>query len=239
MLSSRYHFFKCIIMYLRSTIFFVSLFLFSDVQAQSVIYSYTFEAGFEGWQNQTISNEGFWDWAANGKADQGTYWNSRPAIDDTQNGALVFDGDYMINNGVGSSTMDYSAAVRSPLLDFSAHPQVFIKFNQYYRNYLSATTLEISTNLGSTWQSISLNTGINRNVETDDKDYKILDISAYVANESDVYVRFLFSGQYYYWILDDISFHTEYPVIPSFPAIRAAQSRPGIRGFASPPSSQP
>ncbi|MEM9546890.1 MAG: S8 family serine peptidase [Bacteroidota bacterium] len=204
-------------MCLRSSVLFVVVLLAIGVEAQNIIYSYSFENGVDGWETVPISNDGFWAWSQNGKADQGTYWDNRPAIDDSENGALVYDGDYIVSAGFGDPNSDYSTAIYSPRLDFSEHSEVFIKFNQYYRNYDSETYLEISTDFGNSWNSIPLNEGINRNVETSNKNFEIIDISTYVADEPNVYIRFLFEGKFYYWILDDIEFYNDFPVIETNP----------------------
>lgn len=188
------------------------------IQSQNVIYSYTFDVDMENWQSISLSNSGLWDWAPNGVADLGTYWNARPPIDGSDNGALVYDGDYIINSNQGDTSLDYSTVVESPLLDFSTDAEVYIKFNQYFRNYNSETSLLISSNLGASWDTISLNQGVKRNVETSNKDYEIINISDLVANQANVYIRFLFEGQYYFWLLDDIIFYDDHPVIPTFPA---------------------
>ena len=189
-----------------------------NAQSQNTIYSYTFESDLESWQSKSLSNQGFWSWSSNGKADQGVYWNNRPSIDETSNGALVYDGDYIINSNIGDTLSNYRTVVISPTLDFSAYSEVFIKFNQYYRNYDSNTSLEISSDLGLTWNTIDLNTGVNSNVETSAKDYEIIDISAYAANELRVQVRFLIDGRYYFWLLDDIFFYDGHPVVPTIPS---------------------
>lgn len=196
---------------------FMLLFSFL-AQSQSMIYSYTFDSNVQGWETQSLSNSGYWIWSQNGKADQGTYWNDRPSIDESNNGAMVYDGDYIINSNQGDSTSSYHTALLSPRMDFSSYAQVYIKFNQYFRNYDSKTSLEVSSDLGASWHTIALNVGVNRNVETSPKDYEIIDISAYAAQEKRVHVRFLIGGKYYFWILDDVFFYDSYPVVPTFPA---------------------
>ncbi len=205
-------------MLLKAAYSFAILFFSVVVQSQNIIYSYTFDSDVEAWGTQSLTNSGYWSWTPSGTADQGTYWNNRPSIDGTDNGALVYDGDFIINNNQGDTTTTYSTAILSPRLDFSSYSQVFIKFNQYYRNYDSETSLEISSDSGNSWNSITLNDGVNRNVETSHKDYEIIDISEFAANEQIVYVRFLINGRYYFWILDDIYFYAEYPVVPTYPA---------------------
>ena len=204
---------------LHKAIFSLFILLCSTLAiSQNIIYSYDFNIDQEGWENNSISNSSSWEWDSKGKADQGTYWNDRPAINETENGALVYDGDYIITSNQGDTTLNYQTAIASPALDFSTESTVFLKFDQYYRNYDSNTFLEISIDNGSTWNSIPLNEGINRNVETSPKAYEVIDISTYVANEPDVLIRFLFDGRYYFWILDNIILYDAYPVIPTVPA---------------------
>lgn len=205
-------------MLLKAVLSISILFLSLIGQSQNLIYSYSFDTDMESWKSQSLTNAGNWSWTPKGKADQGIYWNDRPSIDNTSNGALVYDGDHIINSNQGDTTSNYQTAIISPRLDFSSYSQVYIKFNQYFRNYETSTYLEVSSDLGVTWNTINLNTGVNRNVETSNEDYEIIDISTYAGNEPNVHVRFLIDGQYYFWILDDIFFYDDYPVIPTEPA---------------------
>lgn len=209
---------KSEIMLQKVALSLATLFFAFALQSQDIIYSYTFDADEEAWVSDSLSNTGLWSWTPTGKADQGNYWNDRPSIDESSNGALVYDGDYIISSGIGNPSESYSTAIESPIMDFTGQPDVFIKFNQYYRNYESNTSLQISINLGATWNTIDLNEGVNRNVETNPKDYEIINISDIVGNEETVNIRFVFDGGYYFWILDDIFLYDSYPVIPTFPA---------------------
>ena len=186
-------------------------------QSQNIIYSYSFDNDQEGWESNSISNLGIWNWEPDGKADLGTYWYDRPPIDETSNGALVYDGDYIISSNQGDTTLNYETAMLSPKLDFSTNSVVFLKFNQYYRNYDTNTSLEISVDNGVHWSSIPLNEQVKRNVETNPKAYEVIDISSYVAHQPDVHIRFLFEGRFYFWILDDIELYDAQPVIPTSP----------------------
>ncbi|MDB4285833.1 S8 family peptidase [bacterium] len=207
--------------------FILLAFLFAtqclSLQSQALIFS--FDTGLDGWTSDRISNDGFWQWQANGMADKGTYWRNRPAIQSPSAdsaiaglpiGAAVFDSDALISSGVIDVTtlppVPSLTGLRSPLLDFTNFSAVYLTFYQYYRNFESTTRIEISLDGGQTWDSTAVNESVSKDFETSPADVRVLDISQ-VAGLNNVLVRFVFEGQYYFWIIDDIEF-TDVDITP-------------------------
>jgi subtilisin family serine protease len=202
------------------TLFFLSILIINCAVGQNIIndYSYTFDDdALDNWQSQTILNGGDWTWKQNGKADNGTYWNGRDSIHSSSlGGAVVYDADKISgpNNPGGTN----SGALESPGLDFTGELTVFLKFHQYYRNFESSTRIEYTLD-GLDWIPIntSINQTVSKNVETGAEDYQIIDISSEVGDQPMVRIRFVFEGDYYFWILDDIQFFDAYPYPQTFP----------------------
>jgi subtilisin family serine protease len=194
------------------------------VQSQTIIngQAYTFDdQSLDGWTTENLSSTNFgeWQWKENGKADGGTYWNDRDSIRSTSlGGAAVYDSDGLFSVGIGNALLPVEVALNSPVLNFSGEPNVYLKFNQYFRNYQTDTRVEVSIDNGMTWTIFNLNDNVNQNVETSSGDYKVIDISTPAAGVGEVRVRFVFSGDYYFWILDDVEFWDGYPYPQTFPA---------------------
>lgn len=194
------------------------------VQSQTIIngQAYTFDdQSLDGWTTENLSSTNFgeWQWKENGKADGGTYWNDRDSIRSTSlGGAAVYDSDGLFSVGIGNALLPVEVALNSPVLNFSGEPNVYLKFNQYYRNYQTDTRVEVSVDNGMTWIIFNVNDNVNQNVETSSGDYKIIDISTSAGGVGEVLVRFVFSGDYYFWILDDVEFWDGYPYPQTFPA---------------------
>jgi len=112
----------------------------------------------------------------------------------------------------------------SPPLDFSTEAEVGILFTQSYRKLVAAggnsqfTFLDVSTDGGNTWTSTPINTELGVNDATDPNDVVYLDLSDQIGGQSDVRVRFVFDGYYYYWMIDDVQFVRPPSVVTSLGA---------------------
>ncbi len=194
------------------------------VQSQTIIngQAYTFDdQDLDGWTSENLSpnNFGNWQWSENGKASGGTYWNGRDSIRSTSlGGAAVYDSDGLFSAGIGNASLPVEVVLNSPVLNFQGEPNVYLKFNQYFRNYQTDTRVEVSVDNGMTWTIFNVNDNVNQNVETSSGDYKVIDISTPAGGVGEVRVRFVFSGDYYFWILDDVEFWDGYPYPQTFPA---------------------
>lgn len=205
-------------------VFFLLLFFSSKITlSQNIINSqaYTFDSpGLDGWTSENLlsTNEGFWVWKENGKADAGDFWDNRDSICSASlGGAAIYDSDGNFANGIGNPNLPVEVALNSPVLNFQGAANVYLKFNQYFRNYQTDTRVEVSIDNGMSWTTFNLNDNVNLNVETSAADVQIVDISMPAAGVGEVLVRFVFSGDYYFWILDDIEFWDDFPYPQTFP----------------------
>jgi len=66
--------------------------------------------------------------------------------------------------------------------------------------------LLFSRNNGLTWSdSLALNSNIAVNSSTPNNNFQRVNISSYVGGEDSVKIAFLFNGDYYFWMIDDIA----------------------------------
>ncbi|MFM7913278.1 MAG: hypothetical protein ACKO9W_13945, partial [Bacteroidota bacterium] len=63
-----------------------------------------------------------------------------------------------------------------------------------------------SRNNGLTWSdTLALNSNIAVNSSTPNNNFQRVNISSYVGGEDSVKIAFLFNGDYYFWMIDDIA----------------------------------
>lgn len=134
------------------------------------------------------------------------------------NGFLIFDSDFLDNAGVvgafgtGAAPSPHLARLTSPTLNLTSVTAPILRFNQFYRKfgsapgYTTATFVVTSTDGGVTWpDTIQFNTGnvLAQNSATlRDNQQQLLLPS--LGGQSNVKIQFLFWGDYYFWMLDDI-----------------------------------
>ncbi len=178
---------------------------------QNLIYSQAFDSGLDTWTVSDLNfNGGTWEAKANGKADDGNYWQDRARIA-TEEGAAVFDADKFSINNTGNPSLGYESALVSPPLNFSAQSKVYLKFNQYFRNFDAKARVQVSTDDGFTWTEVFNNGNVLANVETSNRAVEIVDISNVAAGAANVFIRFYFKGKNYFWIVDDVELYDAYP----------------------------
>lgn len=179
----------------------------------------TFENGIGSWTttglgssiSDSLSNA-IWKYTANGKS-SGAYSNEAGAINSPSkaNGAMIFDSDFLDNGGVegnegkGSAPTPNSGALTSPLINCSNFNTVTVSFYQYFQNYLASCELQVSNDSGTSWIAYPVNTNIKPGTGSLRGNRQIIDITNSAANKTNVYIRFVFSGDYYFWIIDDIT----------------------------------
>lgn len=204
---------------MKTKIILISPFLFFFFVANAQLVKYDFNNDLDGWTTTIISNDGEWAHAPNGKADGGFYWNGRDSIhSESGEGAIVCNGDQFItsNPPIGDPTLPYITAIESPNIAIPAGEEIFIKFNQYFRNLNSETFVEVSIDNGMDWISFPINTDVQQNVETSPADIKYINITP-PQPSGEIKVRFVFEGDYYFWIIDDVEIYTEDPSPKTFP----------------------
>ena len=178
---------------------------------------------------------------SNAVGSRGAYGSAAPlASATTANGFVVFDSDWMDNAGIagnfgnGVAASPHIGYLTTSTINLVGQPNVSLAFQQYYRRFagpgavqtVPATYVEFSTDGGTTWGNRqTLNTGIAVNAATPNGQRLELDVSAFIGNAANARIRFIFDGDYYIWMLDDIEI-TDIPAHSlKFTAWRGAPAR--------------
>ena len=183
--------------------------------------------GFRGINTgATPDTTGIWEYRglstlpASGTGSRGAYAAGTQAIQSPTrtNGFMIFDSDWLDNNGSPTGTGIWASPHRgmlvTPAIDLSAYDFVNLSFYQYYRRFggpggaqsATGTYLLFSRNNGLTWSdTLALNSNIAVNSSTPNNNFQRVNISSYVGGEDSVKIAFLFNGDYYFWMIDDIA----------------------------------
>lgn len=137
------------------------------------------------------------------------------------NGFVIFDSDWRDNNGVagafgtGTAPSPHIVALMSPAINTSSITNLTLQFNQFYRRFAGpggvdqttpATYLVFSTDNGTSWpDTVMLNQQVPVNNSTADNSVIRFNVGQYIGNAAAARIQFLFNGDYYFWMLDDIS----------------------------------
>jgi hypothetical protein len=197
----------------------------------------TFDGGFNDWTAVGVScdnNAGgqpvgaqnaTWSWAAgNAVRSMGAYWGNRTALmsPSVANGAVFFDSDFLDNNGVagafgtGTCPSPHRGELISPVIDLSGTQSAAITFYQYYRRFggpggaqtAVASYIHVSVDGGTTWIPFTVNASVVVNGETTNGNRALVDITSVAAGQSNVQFKFVWDGEYYFWLLDDVQIVT-------------------------------
>ena len=204
--------------------------------AQIPIYNFSFDSNLDGWTTVGVKSNSpdsaanaVWMHTADGTATLGAYSSDLPIVSLSGGGAVFFDSDFFDNAGVqgnfgnGRAPAPQRSELISPDLDFSTCEKVHLAFNQYYRYFARNlsdesievdfqtpnSVVEVSNDGGNTWTSFLINEDVRVNRTTRRGNIQVLDISAIAAGQSQVQVRFVWEGEYYFWIIDDVRFFKE------------------------------
>ena len=208
------------------TLLFFSLFLITATNAQTINYIWggpgdansEFNGGLNDWTTIGVSSlnadsaaNTLWTWTSDGALSNGSFWGTRSPISSLTpgNGAAGFNSDFLDNKGdgidslgTGASPSPHRGELISPVIDASGHNTVYLRFYQYHRNFDASTIVEVTNGTDST--TYLINDDVARGASNTD-DIVLLDISEIAANESNVRVKFIFDGDYYFWIVDDVA----------------------------------
>lgn len=138
------------------------------------------------------------------------------------NGFVIFDSDFLDNNGVqgaagtGVAPTPHVSNLTSPMIDLSGYPNVQLTVHSAARYFAGRNLIAFSDDNGVTWKdTIRIHDAVPVNSSTADDEISILNISSSIGNSSQARIRFIFDGSfnepgangqgYYYWMLDDLS----------------------------------
>jgi hypothetical protein len=133
------------------------------------------------------------------------------ASSSSANGFLIFDSNYWDNDqnpctalyfGSGLAPGPHNASITTGSINLSGHPNVALQFEQYARYYSGETSVEISIN-GGAWNTLYTN-NFDQGLTTENTLFVRVPLPAEAGNSSDVRLKFVYNGLYYFWQIDDL-----------------------------------
>lgn len=193
------------------------------------------QTNFWGWTTKGLTaanpqavDSAIWAWSQNGWARGGAYadTNSNPALNTQRitspslaNGAVIFNSDFLDNRGdasgatVGPAPAPHSGELISPRMNLTGQTGMILKFNQYYRRFMSKAWVTWSEDGGATWKTpIAVNSEITTNNATARTSVLNVPLVGSVGT-ANFRVKFIYDGTdtsnpngagYYFWIVDDV-----------------------------------
>lgn len=124
------------------------------------------------------------------------------------NGFAILDSDHY---GSGQSQ---DADLVSPVFDFTNMENIALSFEHFFRSYSgSSATLSYSIDNGATWAQLAQYSGSDEGSGSNPAMFS-QDVTALVANYTEVQFKWNFVGTYgYYWCIDDVEVTADY--VPS------------------------
>ncbi|MGB0424677.1 MAG: hypothetical protein ACPGED_10145, partial [Flavobacteriales bacterium] len=126
------------------------------------------------------------------------------------NGFVIFDSNYWDDSegpcgsfGTGLAPGPHVATLTTPEIDLSAFTYIGLSFTQYHKNSDAETKVQASI-AGGEWMDIWVNDVPANNGSSALDEHERINVSSTIGGESNVRLRFLFDGLYYFWMVDDI-----------------------------------
>ncbi len=202
---------------------FIFLLLALSSQSQNIIFSEDFDSTINGsqipagWQSIVNAGPRPWEWHA-GPSQGATQGEFDPDCELTTscNGFVYYDSDA---NPGPDGTICEDADLISPVINCSANSVVYLKFNEWFWLWNDANAacnsqaiLYIS-NDGTNWTDLyHAEAGLQQDEFIPNPTELILDISSYAANQSTVYIKWKWLGDWgYFWMVDDIEIYQPAP----------------------------
>lgn len=196
------------------------------------LFNWQFDGGLDGWTATNAAGEAVtnmtttptsaegpifgWVWDADGTVCGGAY-NACDAANDfivspsVCNGSMVFNSDFYDNEGiagnfgVGVCPPDCIGMLNSPVMDLSNSGEVAVQFNQGVRQFQSTFQILLSRDAGMTFfDTLTVNGDLPVNsphVLTDQQTVPLCGL----GGEAEASITFLYTGNYYYWAIDDVA----------------------------------
>ncbi|MEM1319366.1 MAG: S8 family serine peptidase [Bacteroidota bacterium] len=196
----------------------ILFFCFSFSLNAQVIWEENFDASAglpAGW-NISANNGGI-NWTVANKAtiEQNNGWGTRKAPESISGNQAALLGADQNNFFVNQNSELISPSIN--LGSFNNLNELHLRFYQSYRSYESSTSVELSVNNGP-FQEIYNNDHVANNVETGSKDLVIIPLNGLPASPQNVKIKFVFSGESFFWSIDDVTLVNGNPNPPTYPA---------------------
>jgi hypothetical protein len=201
------------------------LFTSARVNAQvygSVIENWDFSDGIPNdWENASSSGISQWEYRgpnttpSNLQGSLGSCGGSSVPIvsPSASNGFVMFDANYWDdpigpcgNLGSGADPAPHLAWLTTGIIDLGSENSVVLTFRQQFNHFNTTTRVLASIDGGETWDQVFINP-TTPSALSGPGIWSSVNISALVANQPTVKLKFEFSGTYYWWMLDDITLY--------------------------------
>ncbi|MFM7770278.1 MAG: hypothetical protein ACKO8Q_06935, partial [Bacteroidota bacterium] len=126
-------------------------------------------------------------------------------------GFIIFDSNYWDNDanpctaqyfGSGQAPGPHYATLTTSSIDLTGHANVALQFEQYARYYAGETSVEISIDNGP-WNILFSNV-FDQGLTTENTILVRAPLPSAAGNSTNVKLRFVYNGLYYFWQIDDI-----------------------------------
>ncbi len=185
-------------------------------------------AGYDAFGN--VLDSALWEYRGtstspdNTFGSRGAYASGDPIVSKTPgNGFVIFDSDYLDNNGVagnfglGKAPAPHVGTLTTPVINLTGKTNLELRFNVYHRYFEGRAVVAFSKDGGLTWpDTLAVAPTLAVNSATPNNAVVGMNISTILGNQSNCKVRFVFDGTYddpgasgsgqgyYFWMLDDI-----------------------------------
>ncbi len=124
----------------------------------------------------------------------------------------VADGFLFVSSDANNTEDNDGTPIRTTAttnysLDFSDEPIVFLYFEHFFAAYLETRSVEVSGDNGQTWTEFSITTDQDFNIQSENSEVWLADISSIAGNQSQVKIRFTYDDNdiwAYFWAVDDL-----------------------------------
>jgi hypothetical protein len=163
---------------------------------------FDFDDGAQGWTSSGIGVD--FAWTDEGPAPSTSIWAVPDLLTSTPDGWMMCDDD-ALGNGIATDTY-----LTSPILDFSGAPaQLKMEFDQYFQEWetgADTTQVQISSDGGTTWHSVTINDGVGRTDRPNPEHFYINITPGIQDDPSNVIIRFRYRADWSYgWQIDNIT----------------------------------
>lgn len=198
----------------------------TEVNAQvygTPIYSWDFSDGIpDSWINESDDGISHWEYRGpstipdNSICSQGSCGLESEPIESesVENGFLIFDSNYWDdpigpcgNIGSGDAPGPHHAWLITEPVDLSGQDNVVLAFQQQYKHFTSTTSVWASNDGGENYTLIYENPN-GQSTQSGPGEWVNVNASEFLGGASEAVLKFDFEGQYYWWLLDDITLYT-------------------------------
>jgi hypothetical protein len=181
------------------------------------LYSWDFSGGLPTtWTNGSNSNIGVWEYRgpstvpSNAITSRGSCAGGSSAFNSlTQsNGFMIFDSNYWDDNdnqcggfGTGPDPGPHTAWLISNSFSLTGVTGAVVTYQQQFRNYSSTVKVQYSINGGTSWVDMLTQSDFPGATA----EWKSATFPSGAIGQPNVKLRFLYSGSYYHWAIDDIT----------------------------------